>query len=184
MSNKASLFRMHKWSSTHPDRPKRPQRAIRPADQQPLRCNECTMLCWDARMGKTTTREEWRARLQGLAEVGGEVSVSTAAEEMRDNVIAPGRAIGDCLDAPGSLKFTARFILLELGPASLEGLLSTPPLLEAEDRAWLIERLLECELQTRARTGALDGVVGRQGTPTRSTRRTIHGKLSTTESSL
>ena len=101
-----------------------------------------------------TSREEWRAAVQALADNGTAEQVEDLAARMHAQVAAPGHALGDCLDAPGGLGQVARFALIELGPASLEGLLATPDLSEAPHRSWYLERLLEAELQVRARVRA------------------------------
>jgi hypothetical protein len=101
-----------------------------------------------------TNRQEWRAAVQALADDGTAEQVEDLAARMYAQVAAPGSALGDCLDAPGGLGQVARFALIELGPASVEGLLATPDFSEPADRSWYLERLLEAELQVRARVRA------------------------------
>lgn len=111
---------------------------------------------WDGPVEKIdmTSREEWRAAVQALADEGTSQELDALAERMRAEVTAAGQALGDCLDAPAGLGQAARYALVELGPASVEGLLSTPDFPDPSNRSWFLARLLEAELQTRARVRA------------------------------
>jgi len=101
-----------------------------------------------------TSREEWRAAVQARADEGTAQQLQDLASHMHAQVKGPGQALGDCLDAPDGLGQAARFALIELGPAAVEGLLSTPDFSEPVHRSWYLERLLEAELQVRARVRA------------------------------
>jgi hypothetical protein len=101
-----------------------------------------------------TSRQEWRTALQGLGDEGTGLDLEALAEAMRKGVEAPGQALGDCLDAGPGLGHAARVTLMELGPAAIEGLLRTEDYEAPDDRAWFLDRLLEAELQTRARVRA------------------------------
>jgi len=101
-----------------------------------------------------TSREEWRAALQALGDEGTSDDLQALASAMRQRVEAPGQALGDCLDAGPGLGQAARVTIIEMGPAALEGLLLASDYETPDDRAWFLDRLLEGELQTRARVRA------------------------------
>jgi hypothetical protein len=101
-----------------------------------------------------TKTDEWIERLLEL-KAAGAGELSGLAEQMAGDVRGPGEALGRALvggdpEVIGAAKFT----LLELGPAALEGLLSCPLPKDPDERAWLIDRLVEAELQVRARVRA------------------------------
>lgn len=101
-----------------------------------------------------TSKEEWIARLQELGEAATAKQIEDLAREMISEVTAPGQAASTGLDAEQWQHEVSQMLLLELGPACLEGLLQGPLPKTAQTRAWLVERLLENELQLRARVRA------------------------------
>jgi hypothetical protein len=99
------------------------------------------------------TTQEWLAEVQRLHTASGpELSRLSAA--MADDAAAPGRALGHALGDVPEVASVAKFLLLQAGPAALEGLLDLPTPEAPDERAWFVDRLLEFELQTRARVRA------------------------------
>jgi len=96
------------------------------------------------------TTEEWLLEVQRLHTASGP-ELNQLSSTMADQAAAPGRALGRALGEVPEVASAAKYLLLQAGPAALEGLLDLPLPEAADERAWLVDRLLEFELQTRAR---------------------------------
>jgi len=96
------------------------------------------------------TTDEWLAEVHRVHTASGP-ELSQLSLAMADQAAAPGRALGRALGEAPEVASAAKFLLLQAGPAALEGLLELPLPEAPDERAWLVDRLLEFELQTRAR---------------------------------
>lgn len=96
------------------------------------------------------TTEDWLAEVERL-HAASSPELNRLAAAMSEEAAAPGRALGRALGDVPEVAAAAKYLLLQTGPAALEGLLGLPTPEAPDERAWLVDRLLEFELQTRAR---------------------------------
>jgi len=97
-----------------------------------------------------TTTDEWLLEVERL-HTASSPELNELASAMGHHASAAGRALGRALSGVPEVAAVAKYLLLQTGPAALEGLLELPTPDEPDERAWLADRLLEFELQTRAR---------------------------------